>query len=197
VSGDALVIMAKAPGAGRVKTRLSPHLGDRERVALYERLLEGAVFRLSDIPGVRTYITYTPVEEGEYFGRFGLPVFPQEGEGLGERMSRALEHVLGLGHRRAALVGADIPALGPDEVACALGLLDGADVVFGPASDGGYYLVAMKKPHPEIFRSVLWSDPRTLQMSLERARDAGLEVSLGSTLHDVDTVEDLRREGLL
>ncbi len=193
----ALVIMAKAPEPGSVKTRLKGHLTDSERVALYERMLSDTVERLRQVPDTDTFITYSCTGNGEYFSRFGLPIFPQQGEGLGTRMLLALERVLKKGYSRAALVGADIPGLGPGEVMAALGLLDFADAAFGPAADGGYYLVACKKPHPEVFMGVEWSMPNTLMQTLRRAADAGLKTALGPVLEDVDTVDDLRREGLL
>ncbi|KKM71939.1 hypothetical protein LCGC14_1425520 [marine sediment metagenome] len=192
--------MAKAPEPESVKTRLKGHLSDEERVALYERMLKDTVERLRQVPGTDTFITYSCTGDGdssEYFSRFGLPIFPQQGEGLGTRMLLALERVLEMGYSRAALVGADIPGLGPREVVEALGLLDFADAAFGPAADGGYYLVACKKPHPEVFMDVEWSTPDTLMQTLDRAADAGLKTALGPVLEDVDTVDDLRREGLL
>lgn len=197
---NALVIMAKAPDPGSVKTRLKGSLSDDERVALYKGLLEGTVERLRALDDTDTYITYTPHGQGEYFNRFGLPIFEQDGEGLGERMHLALGHVLQMGYEAAALVGVDIPGLGPAEVYEAMELLDHADVVFGPARDGGYYLVAMRRTHPEVFRDVQWSVPETLGQSLDRAAGAGLLSALGPVLGDLDTPEDLadlERQGLL
>ncbi len=188
---NALIIMAKAPEPDNVKTRLKGHLSDTERMALYERLIEGTVERLRALEDTDTFITYTPSEHEEYFSRFGLPLFTQEGEGLGPRMHLALTHVLGLGYARAALVGVDIPGLGPGEVHEAISHLDHADVVFGPARDGGYYLVAMPRPQPEVFRDIKWSVPDTLQQSLGRAAAAGLLTALGPELRDLDTPEDL------
>ncbi|MCK4910086.1 MAG: TIGR04282 family arsenosugar biosynthesis glycosyltransferase [Thermodesulfovibrionales bacterium] len=200
MKAQALVIMAKAPEADNVKTRLKGSLTDDERVALYERLLCGTVERLRDIKDTDTFITYTPREHREYFNRFDLTLFAQEGDGLGPRMHLALAHVLGMGYERAALVGVDIPGLGPGQVNEAMGLLDHADVVFGPALDGGYYLVAMHRALPEVFEGIEWSVPDTLRQSLDRAAGAGLLTALGPVLGDVDTPEDLadlERQGLL
>ncbi len=197
MKSQALVIMAKAPEADNVKTRLKGSLTDDERVELYERLLSGTVERLRDIDDTDTFITYAPGEQGEYFSRFGLPMFAQQGEGLGPRMHLALSHVLEMGYERAALVGVDIPGLGPSHVHEAMGLLDYADVVFGPAEDGGYYLVAMRSPCAGVFEGIKWSEPDTLAQSLDRVAEAGLLSALGPVLADLDTPEDLKREGLL
>jgi len=189
----ALVIMAKAPDAASVKTRLRGHLTDDERVALYTALLEGTVAKLRDIEGVDTYITYAPDEARAYFAGFGLPVFAQEGTGLGPRMHNALSRVLSKGYERAALVGADIPDLTPEVVRRALAALEANDCAFGPAGDGGYYLVALKRPEVGLFEGVVWSRPDTLAATLERARVLGMSAGLVDELHDLDTPDDLRR----
>ncbi len=189
----ALGIMAKSPEAGQVKTRLRGHLPDHERVALYRELLSGTVARLRDIRGVDTWITYAPEGGAEYFARFGLPRFAQEGAGLGERMHNALAHLLGMGYAQAVLVGSDIPGLTGETVVGAIGILDGHDCVFGPSEDGGYYLVALRAPAPELFAGVHWSSPDTLEQTLARARELGLRVGLAPTLWDLDTPADLAR----
>jgi rSAM/selenodomain-associated transferase 1 len=192
---DALVILAKVPDSGTVKTRLKGQMTDRERVGLYTSLLEGTVLKLGRIPGVDSYISYSPAGSREYFSSFGLPMFPQLEGDLGERMYRALKTVLANGHERAALVGVDIPDITADTVLEALGLLAESDMVFGPAEDGGYYLVALKTPIEEIFRGIRWSTPETLRQSLQRAEEHGYRVALADTLHDIDTIEDVKAYG--
>ncbi len=190
---NALIIFAKSPENGDVKTRLGPRLSRAERAALYSRLLSATVAKLRDIDGVDTYIAYTPPEGAGYFGRFGLAGFAQSGGDLGARMHNALGRTLGEGHEKAVLVGADIPALSARTVQRALGLLEENDVVFGPARDGGYYLVALKRPAAEIFTGIRWSTPVTLRLSVGKAEAAGLRVGLTEELSDIDTPEDLGR----
>jgi rSAM/selenodomain-associated transferase 1 len=193
VNHRALLIMAKAPQGANVKTRLRGSLPDAERTELYRRLLEGTVSRLRDIPGVDTLITYHPPGSEGHFRAFGLPVFPQSGGDLGRRMHEAINEALSRGYRQAALVGVDIPGLDADVVLTAFSLLEESDVVFGPARDGGYYLVGLKSPAPGLFEGVRWSSENTLKDSLERARSLGLAASLAEALSDLDTPEDLRR----
>lgn len=189
----ALIIMAKAPIAGQVKTRLKGHMSGKERARLYRTLLEGTVGKLRDLPGIDTYITFWPEDWREYFSGFGLPAFPQEGDGLGPRMHNALKKVLGMGYEKAVLVGADIPELSGDVVAEALGLLSDSDIVFGPAEDGGYYLVGLKRPRMEIFEGITWSEETTLSQTLRKADALGLRAALAKTLYDIDAPEDLKR----
>ena len=95
------------------------------------------------------------------------------------------------------LVGTDVPGLGAGDALEAMEALEDSDVVFGPSEDGGYYLVGMKEPHSFLFERIAWSTPQTLRQSIDRARDAGLRYALTRTLRDIDTPEDLEREGLL
>ena len=188
---SALVVMAKAPQGENVKTRLRGLMPDHERLALYASLLEGTVERLADVPDVDTYISFTPESARGYFLSFGLPVFPQEGVDLGHRMHVALKTVLANGYESAALVGSDIPELTAGTVTGGLALLRESDVVFGPARDGGYYLVALKKPAGEVFKGIRWSTPHALEDSVRRAEGLGLRVALAEELYDIDTIEDV------
>jgi rSAM/selenodomain-associated transferase 1 len=182
-NASALIIMAKAPIGEHVKTRLKGYLDDDETT----------VAKLRDVPGVDTHMTYWPVDAGEYFSRFGLPAFPQEGAGIGMKMHAALEKVLSEGYQKAALVGVDIPGLKAEVVLKAIGLLADHDVVFGPTEDGGYYLVGLKAPEKGLFEDIEWSAETTLSRSLERAGELGLSAALADTLYDIDTARDLER----
>lgn len=189
----ALVIMAKSPQGANVKTRLRGSLSEAERTELYRRLLEGAVSRLRDVPGVDALIACDPPGSEGYFRAFGLPVFPQSGGDIGRRMHEAVKEALTRGYRQAVLVGVDIPGLDAEVVLGAFSLLEESDVVFGPARDGGYYLVGLKSPAGGLFEGVRWSSENTLRDSLDRARSLGLAASLARTLSDLDTPEDLKR----
>lgn len=193
----ALVIFAKSPNRSPVKTRLALHLSDARRIGLYISLLEGTVRKLGRIEGVDTFISYSPAEEGRYFARFGLRMFPQSRGDIGRRMHNALKRVLGLGYEKAALVGVDIPELSDPLVLRAFDLLSESDVVFGPARDGGYYLVGLRKPCAEIFEGIEWSTCNTLMQSVERASELGLRTGLMEVLSDIDTPEDLENSDLL
>jgi rSAM/selenodomain-associated transferase 1 len=188
---NALIIFAKSPEAGNVKTRLAGHIDDEERLRLYTSMLDDTLKKLRDIPGADTFISYAGSEG--YFRKFGLRMFPQSEGDLGEKMHLDISKVLGMGYEKAVLVGVDIPGLSADIITNAFKLLDGCDVVFGPASDGGYYLVGLKTAVEEIFTGIQWSTRTTLRETLSKAKEAGLSIDLTDILSDIDRPEDLGR----
>lgn len=192
---NALIIIAKYPEIGRVKTRLSGDLTDEQRLKLYMFLLTNTMSRLGSIGGVDTFIAFAPVERRAFFEAYGLRLLPLPPGDLGERMFYAFKEVFRKGYKKAALVGVDIPDLTPRIVTKAFELMNENDVVFGPARDGGYYLVGMKKPLQELFTDIPWSSDTTLDRSVQRGRYAGRAVGFTETLSDIDTIEDVKKAG--
>ena len=192
----ALAMFAKTPLPGQVKTRLTPPLSAEEGADLYRRMLLDTIARTRVLP-MDAFICY----EGE--DRFfrdnvpGFPLFAQRGEGLGARLERAFDELTFMGYASRVVIGTDAPdlPLAYIEEACRL-LESGSDAVFGPAEDGGYYLVALSCACGELFRDIPWSGPDVLARSLERAGQAGLAVALLPTWYDVDSFQDLSRPGL-
>ena len=119
---------------------------------------------------------------------------PQRGEDLGARMAAAFDDAFRRGARRTAIIGTDAPSVSRERVIEAFEALDGHDVAIGPASDGGYYLLALGSPQPELFQGIAWSTPSVLAQTLERAAALRLRVRLLKPLTDVDTLADLRSE---
>lgn len=201
-SRNALIIFAKRPAPGQVKTRLSPPLSPEEAAELYRCMLEDILEKVSALSGVDKHIFYEPEElAAAFFAQAapGMTSTPQQGEDLGERMANAFAEMFDAGYEQAAVIGTDIPDIPLEYVAEALDRLasEGADAVFGPSKDGGYYLLAMRKLHAELFRGIRWSSGEVLEKSLERAKEAGIGVSLLPEWHDVDTAEDMKRPELL
>lgn len=194
---NALVIMAKEPHPAFVKTRLKKSLTDEKRLALYGRLLETTIEKLRSVPGVDTFIAYTPETALSFFKKFKLGLFPQAEGSLGDRMYNASRKVLDEGYRKAVLVGTDIPDISGSIVMNAFGLLSERDIVFGPAVDGGYYLVGLKRPIMELFEDIPWSSDRTLKESLDTAEKYGFTVATTETLLDIDTLDDVKRAGFI
>jgi rSAM/selenodomain-associated transferase 1 len=193
---NALIIIAKYPEPGKVKTRIHG-LSDKQRTELYTKLLEFTMKKLSSIPGVDTFIAFAPDSAEKYFKRFGVKLIPLSKGDLGTRMFKAFERVFRSGYQKAALVGADIPDLSSAIILRAMNLLSTHDLVFGPAKDGGYYLVGMSKLIKEVFEDVPWSSDQTLEKSLDQSKTFNYSVCFIDTLSDIDTIDDVKRAGLL
>ncbi len=194
----ALVVFARAPEAGRAKTRLIPALGADGAAALAERLLRHAVGHALRVDVAHRELCVTPSIAHPAFGR--LPgagtarlQLAQQGEGdLGERMHRALERLL-RSHDRALLIGTDAPDLDAARITAARDALDGHDAVFVPALDGGYALVGLTRPAPQLFLDMRWSTPQVMADTRERAGGAGLRWIELEPVADIDEPADLAR----
>ena len=180
---DTLILFARAPRLGRVKRRLAAGVGPVAALRFHRGQL-GRLVRL--MRGERRWRTVLAVTPDRAFLRAPLPQLPQGRGDLGARMQRALGR-----YRRAVLVGCDIPGVQPADIAAAFRALGRADAVFGPAEDGGFWLVGLGPRRPERpFAGVRWSCAETLADTL--ANCAGYRVALLRRLRDVDTVDDLR-----
>jgi len=190
-----IILFLKAPWPGRVKTRLASELGNKAAVAIYRELVERQVAALP--AGWPVEIRFDPAEaRDEMISWLGAQFrFRSQAPGdLGQRMSEAVRQAFSEGETTVLCVGADCPDLGPEEFAQARNDLgDGADLVFGPARDGGYYLLGLRHHCPEIFDRIRWSSPQTLDVSLQRAREAGRIVTLLTEKSDIDFAEDWAR----
>jgi rSAM/selenodomain-associated transferase 1 len=183
--GDVLVIFARAPRLGTVKRRLARGIGAMAALRFYRGQLRRLLRRVGRDRRWRTILAVTPDRARARWPR-GLARQGQGAGDLGQRMHRALRP-----HRSAVLIGTDVPALGAGDVAAAFRALGRADAVFGPAPDGGYWLVGLGPRRPQApFASVRWSSAHTLADTL--ANFTGRRVALLRSLRDVDTVEDLR-----
>lgn len=190
-----LVIMAKRPVAGAVKRRLGKGIGAAAAVRFYRTTLAHTLLRLAADPRWRTYLAVTP--DASLVGSCWpphppVPRLPQGNGDLGARMQNLFDM---LPPGPVVIVGSDIPAIRPAHIARAFRLLGRADAVFGPAQDGGYWLVGLKRRPRRIapFKGVPWSTERTLDATLANLR--GRIVAFSSTLNDVDTPQDYKHEG--
>jgi uncharacterized protein len=193
---SALILMAKAPVPGTVKTRLCPPLSPRAAAALYSCLLEDIADEMSArLPGVRRILFHSPPGGDAHFRSApfrGFELRPQRGAGLGERMEHALRTVLLEGAGRAVVIGADCPSLSAGRVRAAFRELSrSADVVLGPSEDGGFHLIGMGSPRPSLFRKVAWGGRSVLSDVCLRCRAAGLTYAFLPVEFDVDTPDDL------
>jgi uncharacterized protein len=191
-----LAVFAKTPIPGRVKTRLVPSLSPEQGAELYRCMLLDTLARVRAL-AVDLVVFHDGDEE--YFRELlpDVPLVRQHQGGLGERLEQAFEALSSLGYESRVVIGTDAPDLPLDFIEEAFRLLaGGSDAVFGPAEDGGYYLVGLRGACCGLFRDIPWSGPQVLSVSRERAREAGLAAALLPSWYDVDSFEDLLRPGL-
>jgi rSAM/selenodomain-associated transferase 1 len=185
-----LVILARRPEHGRVKTRLAAAVGHDRALAVYMRLLSRTLRRLGGDPRWTTVIAATPARPPGLWTR-GLPVIAQAEGDIGRRMAAAMA---AMPPGPVVLVGSDIPAVGRHHVAAAFRALEDHDIVFGPAEDGGFWLVGLAPAMRgvRLFEGVRWSSEHALRDTL-----AGLprdcRTAFSATLADLDDAADLAR----
>lgn len=190
-----LVIFARVPEAGKVKTRIAAELGDEDALSAYRRLAELVIGAVQQAGTYSVTVSYTPDGGGRTMGEWLGPsvgLRPQGGGDLGTRMAAAIAHAMQLGAQGVVVIGTDCPDVTGSVIEHAFDRLTTADVVLGPASDGGYYLIGMTRLHLPLFERVPWSSERTLRVTLERARAIGLSVALLEERRDIDTADDWR-----
>lgn len=197
----ALVIFAKAPVPGQVKTRLCPPLTADEAATLHGSFVIDMLERTKvataklKLPFDR-YLACAPSSTLVFFQimeeRQSVKLIDQVGDDLGARMQQAFATLFGKGYQQVFIVGTDIPSLPLDHYKQALALLDTHDVVLGPALDGGYYLIGLKQPRPELFADIAWSTDRVLAATQEKTATLDLKTALLPPWRDVDTIDDLR-----
>lgn len=188
-----LGIFAKPPVECQVKTRLTPSIppGIAARLQLCMVLDTVQAAKAARTGPVILYWA-SDSEKGSFADHLGLEVRHQKGADLGERLAGALDELLA-GADRAVVIGSDCPDLGPGRIQEAFAALADADLVIGPAGDGGYYLIGLKRPSPELFRGISWSSSRVLAETIERAERLGLRTHRLEPLDDLDTPDDLVR----
>jgi rSAM/selenodomain-associated transferase 1 len=195
----ALAVMAKAPRAGKVKTRLCPPLLPEESAALNVCFLRDTTANIAGLSaGGRAVglISYTPVgDEAAFDGilpeAFGL--IAQRGDAFGERLLAAAEDILSCGYGAVCLIDSDSPTLPTSALQMAVDELakPGDRVVLGGSDDGGYYLIGLKAAHAEPFERITWSTGSVYAETVERVREAGLELVELPTWYDVDDAATL------
>ncbi len=192
----ALVIFAKAPVPGQVKTRLCPPLTPDEAASLHGSLVLDAVERSRAATKMDRFVACAPAADHVFFKileeRYDVRLLDQVGEDLGARMRRVFDILFARGYRRIVLAGTDVPRLPAATYGQARDLLGSHEVVLGPAVDGGYYLIGLSRPAPDLFAGIPWSTDQVLALTQEKAQALALATALLPTYRDLDTIEDLR-----
>ena len=195
-TGDCtLVIMAKAPKPGMVKTRLAQNLPPPAVAALYRCLLDDTMALAQSLGSVEVAIMCpaSDVDDLACLAGDAGPVVAQKGEGLAAGLSSVFAHFAAAGQQRIIAFNSDSPHLPASVLESAFEALAAYDLVVGPTHDGGYYLVGAKATHPGLFNGDGMGKSNALEALLARARALQLSVSLTDTFYDIDVAADLIR----
>jgi uncharacterized protein len=197
----AVAVMAKAPRVGEVKTRLVPPLSPRQAAALsiaFIRDIAGNILAAAENVAIHGYIAHSPPGSEAVFAGV-LPdrirLLPPRSIGLGASLRHAAEDLLAEGYGAVCLVNADSPNLPTAFLVKAVQALRraGDRVVLGPAEDGGYYMIGLKRPHRRLFEDIAWSTEHVFAQTLDRAAELELETVTLPGWYDVDDIASLRR----
>lgn len=190
-----LIVFAREPVPGRVKTRLAVSIGDQAAAERYETMLCDVLAATRRLAGVETIVYWSCEADAlpRLAERYRCCSRLQVTGELGQRMQAAFAEMFAAGCESCCIIGSDAPDLPPAYIEQAFHLLmnERSDVVFGPSRDGGYYLLGLRQVHPELFAGIIWSTPDVLEQSLGAARKAGLTTALLPEWQDIDTVDDL------
>lgn len=188
-----LIVFARKPTLGQVKTRLAATIGDIKALKIYKKLLTHtrSVASASTCQGF-AFLT----EEGEDDFWNGFFCELQSGDTLGDRMHEAFNLVFSKGYHQCVIIGSDCPELTKEIINSAFENLKSNDIVIGAATDGGYYLLGMKKLHPSIFKNKNWSTENVFIQTLMDIKQQGLTYHTMPVLNDVDEEKDIPAEWL-
>ncbi|MGH8055627.1 MAG: TIGR04282 family arsenosugar biosynthesis glycosyltransferase [Candidatus Entotheonellia bacterium] len=204
VRRSAVAIMAKAPRAGQVKTRLCPPLSFPDAAELYRCFLLDKIAQVNALGSAAPVISYGPDEESglagakAFFERIApsrFTLIPQFGDELGARLLSTFHQLFTQGYPQVMAIDSDTPTLPKAYLEQAIDLIaqPHIDVVIGPTEDGGYYLIALRRAYPELFEAMPWSTSDVLPETLRRSEAKGLRVACLKPWYDIDHADDLRR----
>lgn len=193
VEPDAIVLFAKAPVPGKVKTRLAASIGDQAAADLHRAFLADLAQTVASrdaahylaLAGDEDHPGFDPYREADF------TFIDQGGGDLGDRLASVTRRLFELGHQRVVIIGSDSPTLGDEHFDAAFSALEDHDIALGPSFDGGYYLIGLSKPHLGVFERIDWSTRAVAEQTLRRCRELDLLWDLLGFWYDIDTIEDL------
>ncbi|TAN60254.1 glycosyltransferase [bacterium] len=195
MKATAVAIMLKYPVPGSVKTRLAPLLTPKQAAQFSICLIKDTFNNVRKLKGADIFAASYPSglkKEVEALTGSGARHIDQRGDNLGERLCNVFDFLFSKGYLNVVVIGIDSPDMPVELITKAFKLLDtGADVVLGPAFDGGYYLIALKRPAPALFDAIDWGSSNVLENTIENALEQALKVELLRKWHDIDRPEDL------
>lgn len=190
---NALIIFVKNLEKGKVKTRLAKTVGEDKALELYQQFMQYTRDVVIDVEA-DTYVYYSNyIEQIDVWSPLLFQKKIQKGKDLGERMKQAFLEIFNKGADKVCIIGSDCLELEKSHLIEAYQKLEKSDLVIGPAMDGGYYLLGMKKLHASLFENLEWSTKSVFDETIKRAKQQGLSYQLLLELSDIDTEEDLNR----
>ena len=192
-----LILFARAPMPGAVKTRLAAQLGEPRTLALYRKMLRRQIKLVNGFDDVHAQLWVDGNIGHPDFAPFGGRIFRQEGADIGQRMGYALQHALSE-HAAAVLIGCDCPGIDAAYLGRAFAALsDGHDAVLGPATDGGYILIGLRRWETSLFEGPDWGTGQVLAQTRARLSACGFRWKELDPLADIDGPEDLAAQAAL
>ncbi|MDO5969746.1 TIGR04282 family arsenosugar biosynthesis glycosyltransferase [Flavivirga aquimarina] len=185
---ELVIVFVKNIKLGKVKTRLAKTIGNQGAFDVYSELVKVTEEATQNLQADKRIYFSDAVVNTKWINDYKTI---QEGENLGERMKNAFIKGFEDGYERIVLIGSDLPDISSDHIENGLEALKNNNVVFGPAVDGGYYLVGMTKTYHAIFDNKPWSESHLLEVTLKELDEKNISYTLLETLNDIDTFEDL------
>jgi len=194
---DQLTIFTRYPEPGLTKTRLISALGEEGAAALQKKLTEKTIQKIEQLVKTSTIEPVICFEGGDLVSMqnwLGLDRFyQQQGHGdLGKKLIKAFGDAFSAGAQRVVTIGCDCPGLSKEHIGRAFDALYLKDLVLGPATDGGYYLIGIKYPLDALFKNIPWGTDKVFEETVSLAQQLGLSIEILEELHDVDRPEDLK-----
>ncbi len=188
-----LIVFAKPPVSGKVKTRLARQVGDTKATDIYRQLLDHTFLLLESLQDViQSTIAWADAFD-DFTSNAKFQHWLQPIGTLGEKMAWAVRKSLRNGSGKVVIIGVDCPTLIVDDIISAFQALDHSQVVLGPAEDGGYYLVGSTQDFPALFPDIKWGTNQVLQKTIESLRNTGISYYLLEKKYDIDTISEWER----
>ena len=190
---NAVILFARDPILGQVKTRLSPALDDETILKLYTCFVEDSLEKIRQVDNAKCFVGISPDNRSGFFEGidiFGVSLFAQRGKDLGDKMRQAFVDRFAEGYKKVVIIGSDSPSLPVSYINKALA--SEKDLVLGPSTDGGYYLIAMSGKVSEVFSGVAWGTKHVLDETLKKIKGERASLELLPIWYDVDSPDDLK-----
>ena len=190
---NAVILFARDPILGQVKTRLRPSFDDETILKLYICFVEDSLEKIRQVDNVKCFVGVSPDNHSGLFKgieSFGMSLFVQRGKDLGEKMRQAFADRFAEGYNKVVIIGSDSPSLPVSYINKALA--SDKDLVLGPSTDGGYYLIAMSGKLSEVFSGVAWGTENVLDETLKKIKGTSVSFELLPIWYDVDSPDDLK-----